>query len=77
MERESAATLRPMIPRETVTLIAEAVLALRATSELAVSWDIARQHLGEALGAAYARLLRVDRRSGALFLLEEPGIETP
>jgi hypothetical protein len=30
-----------MIPRETVTLIAEAVLALRSTSELAVSWDIA------------------------------------
>ena len=77
MERDSATAVRPMIPRETVTLIAEAVLALRATSELAVSWDIARQHLGEALGAAYARLLRVDRRSGALFLLEDPGIETP
>lgn len=77
MERESAASARPTIPRETVTLIAEAVLALRATSELAVSWDIARQHLGEALGASCARLLRVDRRSGALFLLEDPGVETP
>ena len=77
MDRESSLTSRPVIPRETVTLIAEAVLALRATSELAVSWDIARQHLGEALGAAYARLLRVDRRSGALFLLEDPGVETP
>ena len=77
MERDSALNGRPVIPRETVTLIAEAVLALRATSELAVSWDIARQHLSEALGAAYARLLRVDRRSGALFLLEDSGVETP
>jgi HD-GYP domain-containing protein (c-di-GMP phosphodiesterase class II)/signal transduction histidine kinase len=77
MERDSSLIGRPGVPRETVTLIAEAVLALRATSELAVSWDIARQHLREALGAAHARLLRVDRRSGALFLLEDSGVETP
>jgi HD-GYP domain-containing protein (c-di-GMP phosphodiesterase class II)/signal transduction histidine kinase len=68
---------RPAIPREMVTLLAEAVLALRATSELAVSWDLAREHLREALGALDARLLRVDRRSGALYVVEDSGVETP
>ena len=63
--------------RATATLLAEAVLALRATSDLAVSWDLARQHLNEALGSSHACLLRVDRRSGALFLCEESGVETP
>ncbi len=63
--------------RGTATLLAEAVLALRATNDLAVSWDLARQHLHEALGSAHACLLRVDRRSGALFLYEESGVETP
>ena len=63
--------------RATATLVAEAVLALRATSDLAVSWDLARQHLHEALGSSHACLLRVDRRSGALFLCEESGVETP
>ena len=68
---------RSELPRETLTLLAEAVLALRATSELAVSWDLAKLHLREAFGAAHACLLRVDRRSGALFLYEESGVETP
>ena len=68
---------RSEMPRETLTLLAEAVLALRATSELAVSWDLAKLHLREALGADHARLLRVDRRSGALFQYEESGVETP
>ena len=68
---------RNEMPRETLTLLAEAVLALRATSELAVSWDLAKQHLREALGSDHTCLLRVDRRSGALFLYEESGVETP
>ena len=68
---------RTELPRETLTLLAEAVLALRATSELAVSWDLAQQHVREALSAELACLLRVDRRSGALFLYEESGVETP
>ena len=68
---------RRELPRETLTLLAEAVLALRATSELAVSWELAQKHLREALAAAHACLLRVDRRSGALFLFEESGVETP
>src|SRR5438067_2076697 len=50
------------MPREMLTMLAEAVLALRATSELAVSWDLARRHLYEALGAHQAALLRVERR---------------
>jgi HD-GYP domain-containing protein (c-di-GMP phosphodiesterase class II)/signal transduction histidine kinase len=68
---------RQELPRETLTLLAEAVLALRATSELAVSWDLAKQHLREALVADHTCLLRVDRRSGALFVYEESGVETP
>src|ERR1041385_7143763 len=68
---------RRELPRETLTLLAEAVLALRATSDLDVSWDLAQNHLREALSAAHACLLRVDRRSGALFLHEESGVETP
>jgi HD-GYP domain-containing protein (c-di-GMP phosphodiesterase class II)/signal transduction histidine kinase len=68
---------RRELPRETLTLLAEAVLALRATSELAVSWELAQKHLREALSAAHACLLRVDRRSGAMFLHEESGVETP
>ena len=68
---------RRELPRETLSLLAEAVLALRATSELDVSWDLAQKHLREALSAAHACLLRVDRRSGALFLREESGVETP
>src|SRR5882672_9971871 len=70
-------TTRSELPREMLTLLAETVLALRATSELAVSWDLAKQHLREALGADFASLLRVDRRSGALFVYEESGAETP
>ncbi len=76
MDRDPAPTPNGT-SRGTATLLAEAVLALRATSDLAVSWDLARQHLNEALGAAHACLLRVDRRSGALFLYEESGVETP
>ena len=68
---------RRRLPQETLTLLAEAVLALRATSELDVSWDLAQKHLREALAADHACLLRVDRRSGALFLHEESGVETP
>ena len=44
---------RRELPRETLTLLAEAVLALRATSDLDVSWDLAKKHLREALGAAH------------------------
>jgi len=65
------------LPGEAVALLAEAVLALRTTSDLGVSWGIANANATRALGAADARLLRMDRRSGALFRFEESGVETP
>ena len=65
------------LPGEAVALLAEAVLALRTTSDLGVSWGIANANATRALGASDARLLRMDRRSGALFRFEESGVETP
>lgn len=65
------------LPGEALALLAEAVLALRTTSDLGVSWGIAHANATRAIGAADARLLRVDRRSGALFRFEESGVETP
>ena len=65
------------LPGEALALLAEAVLALRTTSDLGVSWGIANANASRALGAADARLLRVERRSGALFRFEESGVETP
>ena len=62
---------------EALALLAEAVLALRTTGDLGVSWGIASATPAAALGASDARLLRVDRRSGALFRVEESGVETP
>jgi signal transduction histidine kinase/putative methionine-R-sulfoxide reductase with GAF domain len=65
------------LPGEALALLAEAVLALRTTGDLGVSWGIACANARRAVGAADARLLRVDRRSGALFRVEESGVETP
>jgi signal transduction histidine kinase/putative methionine-R-sulfoxide reductase with GAF domain len=65
------------LPGEALALLAEAVLALRTTGDLAVSWGIASTNATRALGARDARLLRIERRSGALFRLEESGVETP
>jgi len=65
------------LPGEALALLAEAVLALRTTGDLGVSWGVAASNARRALGANDARLLRVDRRSGALFRFEESGVETP
>jgi signal transduction histidine kinase/putative methionine-R-sulfoxide reductase with GAF domain len=65
------------LPGEALALLAEAVLALRTTGDLAVSWGIASANATRALGASDARLLRVERRSGAMFRFEESGVETP
>jgi len=65
------------LPGEALALLAEAVLALRTTGDLGVAWGIANANAGRALGAADGRLLRMDRRSGALFRVEESGVETP
>jgi signal transduction histidine kinase/putative methionine-R-sulfoxide reductase with GAF domain len=65
------------LPGEALALLAEAVLALRTTGDLGVAWSISCANATRALGAADARLLRVERRSGALFRVEESGVETP
>jgi signal transduction histidine kinase/putative methionine-R-sulfoxide reductase with GAF domain len=65
------------LPGEALALLAEAVLALRMTGDLGVSWGIASAKASRALSACDARLLRLDRRSGALFRVEESGVETP
>ena len=65
------------LPGEALALLAEAVLALRTTGDLGVSWGIACASASRALDAADGRLLRLDRRSGALFRVEESGVETP
>ncbi len=65
------------LPGEALALLAEAVVALRTTGDLAVAWGIACANATRALGACDARLLRVERRSGALFRFEESGVETP
>jgi len=65
------------LPGEALALLAEAVLALRTTGDLGVSWGIACASATRAMGAGDARLLRVDPRSGAMFRFEESGVETP
>ncbi len=65
------------LPGEAQTLLAEAVLAMRTTADLGVSWGVAAAHAKRALAASDSRLLRVDRKSGALFRFEESGVEMP
>ena len=77
MSDATAASGLLALPGEALALLAEAVLALRTTTELAVPWSVAGANARRALGAADARLLRADRRSGALFRFEESGVETP
>jgi len=60
-----------------ISLLAEAVLALRATADLGVAWSVAARSATEALGASDARLLRLDPRSGTLTRIEGGGVETP
>jgi signal transduction histidine kinase len=62
---------------DALALLAQALLALRSTSELGAACAIAGSCAVEALDASEYRLLRVDARSGALHLLEESGVETP
>ena len=65
------------LPGEALALLAEAVLALRMTGDMGVSWGIASASASRGLGASDARLLRLDRRSGAIFRVDESGVETP
>ena len=61
---------------DAVALLAETVLALRETAEPAYAWSAVASALRRAAGATDTRLLRLDRRSGALFRIEESGVET-
>lgn len=65
------------LPDGALPLLAEAVFALRATGDLGVAWGTASDATRRALEASDVRLLRLDRRSGALFRVEESGVETP
>ena len=65
------------LDHEALRLLAEAVLALRATVDLGVAWSVAARSAADALGAGDARLLRLDPRSGALTRIEGGGVETP
>lgn len=76
-DRDAAPSSLLDLPGEALALLAEAVLAVRTTGDLGVAWGIACASATRALGACDARLLRVDRRSGALFRVEESGVETP
>jgi signal transduction histidine kinase len=57
--------------------LAQAMLALRSTADVGTACSIAASCAGRALDAGDYRLLRLDRRSGALRLLDATGIETP
>lgn len=77
MDEMSTAPGPLSLPGEAQALLAEAVLALRTTSDLGVSWGVACANARRALQASDSRMLRVDRKSGALFRFEESGVETP
>lgn len=77
MHEEPTASGLLTLPGEAQALLAEAVLALRTTADLGVSWGVACANARRAMGASDSRLLRVDRKSGALFRFEESGVEMP
>jgi len=69
--------LGPELGGEGLAILAQALLALRSTSDLGTGCAIVGACAVSALEASEYRLLRVDGRSGALRLLEESGVETP
>jgi len=64
-------------PAESLSVLAQALLALRSTADLGTSCAIAGASAVQLLGAADYRLLRVDGRSGALRAFDEAGAGTP
>ena len=71
MRNEPTASGLLSLPGEAQTLLAEAVLALRTTADLGVSWGVAAAHAKRALAASDSRLLRVDRKSGVVDTLRK------
>jgi signal transduction histidine kinase/HD-GYP domain-containing protein (c-di-GMP phosphodiesterase class II) len=64
------------LPHPGLGALAEAVLALRRTSEVGTACTIACDSIARVLGPVSLRLLRVDSRSGALRRIEEGDAET-
>ena len=62
---------------EGLSMLSQALLALRSTSDLGASCAIAGACAVRALGASEFRVLRVEARSGAISCLEESGTEIP
>jgi signal transduction histidine kinase/putative methionine-R-sulfoxide reductase with GAF domain len=62
---------------EALALLAQAVLAVRATGDVVTAASIAADCVAQALDAGEGRLLRVDPRSGVLRLVDAPEVETP
>ncbi len=64
-------------PAESLSVLAQVLLALRSTTDLGTACAIAGASTVRLLEAAEYRLLRVDGRSGALRMFDESGVETP
>ncbi|HTM57719.1 MAG TPA: HD domain-containing phosphohydrolase [Candidatus Udaeobacter sp.] len=63
-------------PAETLSVLAQVLLALRSTADLGAACAIAGASAVDSLGASDYRLLRVDARSGALRAFDEAGAES-
>jgi signal transduction histidine kinase len=64
-------------PAESLSVLAQVLLALRSTGDLGTACAIAGSSAVRMLEASDYRLLRVDGRSGALRAFDESGVETP
>ncbi|MGH7740745.1 MAG: HD domain-containing phosphohydrolase [Candidatus Eiseniibacteriota bacterium] len=64
-------------PTESLSVLAQVLLALRSTADLVTACSVAGTSAMRLLEAAEYRLLSVDGRSGALRALDESGLDTP
>jgi signal transduction histidine kinase/putative methionine-R-sulfoxide reductase with GAF domain len=64
-------------PTESLSVLAQVLLALRSTADLVTACSVAGTSTMRLLEAAEYRLLGVDGRSGALRAIDETGLETP
>ncbi|MBI1799031.1 MAG: GAF domain-containing protein [Candidatus Eisenbacteria bacterium] len=64
-------------PAESLSVLAQVLLALRSTTDLGTACAIAGSSAIQMLEATDYRLLRVDLRSGALRAFDESGVESP
>jgi signal transduction histidine kinase len=64
-------------PTESLSVLAQVLLALRSTADLVTACSVAGTSAMRLLEASEYRLLGVDGRSGALRAIDESGLETP